>query len=288
MARALLLTVMVLLSTLVQANDRWMSIPQAPGMPRAETSGLAKVNGISMYYATYGSATGTPFLMIHGGLAHADIWAPEVTNLMKDYKVIVADSRGHGRSNNNGSVYSYDLLAQDYLALLDYLKVKSAHIVGWSDGANIGYILSSIAPERVTSHFAHAGNVTLAGVNPSVETNELFGSYVGIMGDDYVAMSPTPDNYEAFIGEISAMWGKPSGLDFLATITAPTLVVHSEYDESILAAHSQKIAESIPGANYRVLKNVSHFAAFQAPGEYASAVREFINQCCAFPQQLPQ
>lgn len=277
MAKTLLLTAMVLLSTLAQANDRWMSIPQAPDMPRAETSGLAKVNGISMYFATYGTATGTPILMIHGGLAHADIWAPEVIDLMKDHKVIVADSRGHGRSNNDGSVYSYDLLAQDYLELLDFLKVKSVHIVGWSDGANIGYILSSIAPQRVASHFAHAGNLTLSGVNPSVETNALFGSYVGMMGTDYAAMSPTPDNYEAFIGEISAMWGKPSGMGLLATVTTPTLIVHSEYDESILAAHSQKIAESIPGANYLVLKDVSHFAAFQSPIDYASAIRDFIN-----------
>ena len=288
MIRALLLTAMMLFGCLAHADDRWMSIPLAPEMPQAEASGLAKVNGINMYFATYGTETGTPILMIHGGLAHADIWAPEVIELMKDHKVIVADSRGHGRSNSDGSVYSYDLLAQDYLALLDYLKVKSVHIAGWSDGANIGYILSSIAPQRVTSHFAHAGNVTLAGVNPAVETNALFASYVGMMGTDYAALSPTPGNYEAFIGEISAMWGKPSGLGLLAKITAPTLVVQSEYDESILAAHSQKIAESIPGAQYLVLKNVSHFAAFQAPGEYASAIREFINQCCAFPQQSPQ
>lgn len=288
MTKALLLTTLMLLSFFAQADDRWMSIPQAPAMPQAESSGLAKVNGINMYYATYGTAAGTPILMIHGGLAHADIWAPEVIDLMKSHSVIVADSRGHGRSNSDGSVYSYELLAQDYLALLDYLKLESVHIVGWSDGANIGYILSSIAPQRVTSHFAHAGNVTLAGVNPSVETNALFGSYVGMMGEDYVAMSPTPGNYDAFIGEISAMWGKPSGLGLLASITTPTLVVQSEYDESILPAHSQKIAESIPGAQHLILKNVSHFAAFQAPSEYTLAIREFINQCCAFPQQPPQ
>lgn len=286
--RVLLIFCMALFSNLVVADERWMSIPQAPAMPQAGDSGLANVNGISMYFATYGTATGTPILMIHGGLAHADIWAPEVIELMKEHKVIVADSRGHGRSSSDGSVYSYELLAQDYIALLDYLKVKSVHIVGWSDGANIGYILSTIAPQRVTSHFAHAGNVTLGGVNPAVESNALFASYVGMMGTDYAAMSTTPDNYEAFIGEISAMWGKPSGLGLLAKITTPTLVVQSEYDESILVTHSQKIAESIPGANYLVLKNASHFAAFQAPGEYASAIREFINQCCAFPQQSPQ
>jgi hypothetical protein len=70
MIRALSIFCMALLSHLAHADDRWMSIPQPPHMPQSENSGLAKVNGINMYFATYGTATGTPILMIHGGLAH--------------------------------------------------------------------------------------------------------------------------------------------------------------------------------------------------------------------------
>ena len=91
--------------SLAQAEERWMSIPDVAEMPQAGSSGIADVNGIKMHYATYGQDEGTPILMIHGGLAHADIWSAQVTDLSADYRVIVADTRGHGRSTNDGSAY---------------------------------------------------------------------------------------------------------------------------------------------------------------------------------------
>ena len=110
---------MLALAVPAMADDRWMTVPDAPAMPTAAASGMAAVNGISMYYATYGA--GDPVLLIHGGLGHADIWANQVIDLMADHLVIVADSRGHGRSTRNADPYGYDLMAADYLALLDQL-----------------------------------------------------------------------------------------------------------------------------------------------------------------------
>ena len=262
-----------------RATERWMSIPQPPAMPEAVQSGLAPVNGIKMYYATYGKPGGTPVLLIHGGLAHGDVWAAQVADLMKDHRVIVADTRGHGRTNNDGSDYSYDLLATDYLALLDYLKVDAVDLVGWSDGANIGYVIARDAPGRLKHLFAHAGNVTAGGIDPAVDTNELFGAYVGMMAAEYAKMSPTPEGFDDFVNAIVTMWGTETLLtgDDLKSITVPTLVVQGEHDEAILAKHSADIADTIPGAGLLVLKGVSHFALFQAPGEYTAAIRAFID-----------
>jgi len=264
--------------SLAQAEERWMSIPDVAEMPQAASSGIADVNGIKMHYATYGQDEGTPILMIHGGLAHADIWSAQVADLSADYRVIVADTRGHGRSTNDGSAYSYTLLAQDYVGLLDELNIEKVHLVGWSDGANIGYTISTGSPDRLASHFAHAGNVSLDGIDPTVESNEVFGSYVGKMAADYGALSPTPEGFEAFLGAVATMWGteKPGGMDELRNVTVPTLVVHSEHDEAILTAHSEKIAETMSSADLLVLKNVSHFAMFQAPDEYTAAIRQFL------------
>lgn len=260
------------------AEEAWKTIPTAPAMPDASQSGTASVNGIEMYHAVYGDADSTPILMIHGGLAHADIWAAQVADLSQDYRVIVADTRGHGRSTNDGSAYSISLLAQDYLALLDELDVDKVHLVGWSDGANIGYEISKTAPDRLASHFAHAGNVTLAGVDPSVKTNAVFGSYVGMMAGDYAKMSPTPDGFEGFVAGVSEMWfaNKADGLETIKAITVPTLVVQSEHDEAILHDHSAAIAENIPGAKLLVLDGTSHFSMFQKPEAYSAAIRDWL------------
>lgn len=279
MQRVLITGLVACMAVAAYAAEQWMTIPPAPEMPEAVESGTADVNEIGMYYAIYGEDAGVPILMIHGGLAHADVWAAEVADLMRDHRVIVADTRGHGRSTNDGSAYSYDLLGQDYLALLDHLGVDKVHLVGWSDGANIGYGLSTTAPDRLASHFAHAGNVTLDGIDPEVENNALFGEYVGMMAQDYASMSPTPDGFDAFLGGVVEMWGteKPDGVEALKSITVPTLVVQSAHDEAILMQHSQMIADTIPGAEMLILEDVSHFANFQAPDDYVAAIRGFID-----------
>ncbi|MEX3007400.1 alpha/beta fold hydrolase [Hoeflea sp. TYP-13] len=280
MLKVIATAALIFTAGVAQAQDRWMSIPQPAAMPAATQSGTAPVNGIEMYYATYGSDDGTPILMIHGGLAHADIWSAQIADLMKDHTVIVADTRGHGRSSNDGSAYSYGLLAADYMALMDHLGVDKVHLVGWSDGANIGYSISQTNPERLASHFAHAGNVTLDGIDPSVETNEVFGGYVGMMAADFAKMSPTPDGFDNFLKGVSTMWAteKPGGADALKSVSVPTLVVQSEFDEAILMDHSKMIAELIPSADLLVLEDTSHFASFQAPGEYTAAIRAFIDR----------
>jgi pimeloyl-ACP methyl ester carboxylesterase len=280
MLKVLFAMIVIGSATVAQAEDAWMKIPAPQPMPAATTSGLAKLNGISMYYASYGNAPGTPILMIHGGLAHADIWSAEVADLSKDHRVIVADTRGHGRSNNDGSEYTIELLAKDYIALLDNLGIEKVHLVGWSDGANIGYQISLLAPERLASHFAHAGNVTLAGVNPAVDGNAVFASYITMMKEDYTKMSPTPDQWDAFLTGISKMWyaDKPNGIEALSVVKVPTLVVQGQYDEAILAEHSAAIAASIPGGRLMTMPNVSHFASLQDPTAYTAAIRAWLSE----------
>ena len=261
-----------------QAEDRWMTIPKPPAMPEAASSGMASINGIEMYYATFGA--GDPVLLIHGGLGNADIWANQVIDLMQDHLVIVADSRGHGRSTRTEDPYGYGLMAADYLALLDYLKVDKVDLVGWSDGGIIGLDIAMTHPERLDHLFAHAANITTDGVDPSVADDPVFmGTYVGWMAEDYARLSPTPDQFDAFVGQISAMWARePNWTDEqVAAITVPTAVVVGEFDEAILRPHSEKIAALIPGSTLVILPEASHFAMLQAPVEYTAAIRALID-----------
>ena len=259
------------------ADDRWMTVPDAPAMPTAASSGMADVNGISMYYATYGA--GNPVLLIHGGLGHADIWANQVIDLMADHLVIVADSRGHGRSTRNADPYGYDLMAADYLALLDFLNIDKVDLVGWSDGGIIGIDIAMTHPDRVDQVFAQAANITTDGVDPDVATDPVFGAYIEAMAVDYAAMSPTPTEFDPFVAQISNMWAtEPNWTDAqMAAITVPVQVVVGDYDEAILRAHSEHMAEVIPGAELVILPDASHFAMLQAPAEYTAAVRAFID-----------
>jgi len=261
---------------LAAAEERWETLPEPAAMPTPAESGYAPVNGIQMYYAVFGA--GDPILLIHGGLGHADIWASQVAEMSKTHKVIVADSRGHGRSTRTDEPYGYDLMASDYLALLDFLKVDKTALVGWSDGGIIGIDIAMNHPERLTRLYAQAANVTTDGVDPGVLTNKTFAAYIERSGRDYKKLSKTPDQYDAFVEQISHMWeSQPNwSKDDLARITTPTAIVAGDHDEAIKREHTDYMASVIPGAKEIILPNASHFAMLQAPDEYTKSALDFI------------
>lgn len=272
-------TIFAISTLAAHAEDRWMTIPKPPAMPAAVNTGTAPVNGIEMYYATYGA--GNPVLLIHGGLGNADIWANQVIDLSKDHLVIVADSRGHGRSTRTAEPFGYDLMASDYLALLDYLKIDKVDLVGWSDGGIIGLDIAMTHPERLKHLFAHAANITTDGVDPTVGDDPVFmGTYVNWMAEEYTRLSKTPDQFDAFVTQISEMWAsQPNWTDAqVAAIKVPTEIVLGDHDEAVLRPHTEKIASLIPGAKLVILPEVSHFAMLQDPAGYNAAIRAFIDQ----------
>lgn len=259
------------------AEERWQTLPEPAPMPKPEQSGYAPVNGIEMYYQVFGQ--GAPVLLIHGGLGHGDIWSSQIADLSKDHMVIVGDSRGHGRSTRNAEPFGYDLMASDYLALLDYLKIDKTALVGWSDGGIIGIDIAMSHPERLTRLFAQAANVTTDGVDPGVLTDKTFGAYIERSGRDYARLSKTPGEYEAFVAQISHMWeSQPSWTkEQLGRITVPTAIVAGDHDEAIKREHTDYMASVIPGAKLVILPNASHFAMLQDPEGYDKAVRDFID-----------
>jgi pimeloyl-ACP methyl ester carboxylesterase len=266
----------ILAASAAWAAERWQTLPPVPPMPASVSSGYAPVNGIRMYYPVYGQRE--PILMIHGGLANSDYWANQVIALSKTHKVIVADSRGHGRSTRTAEPIGYDLMASDYLALLDYLKIPKTAIVGWSDGGIIGIDIAMHHPERATKLFAQAANVTTDGVKPDTLQTPTFSSFVAKAGEDYKRMSPTPGDYPAFLAEINKMWDtEPNWTkEQLAGITVPTAIVLGDRDEAIKRDHTDYMASVIPGAKLIILKDASHFAMLQDPEGYTQAILDFL------------
>ena len=88
-----------------QAEPQWMTLPPTPALPKAVQSGLAPVNGIKIWYATFGPRGGEPVILLHGGLANSNYWGNQVRALQTRYRIVVMDSRGHGRSSRDEKPY---------------------------------------------------------------------------------------------------------------------------------------------------------------------------------------
>jgi pimeloyl-ACP methyl ester carboxylesterase len=257
------------------AAPQWLSIPPTPTLPKALHSGLAPVNGIKIWYAEFGH--GRPVIMIHGGLANANYWGKQVRALDKHYRVIVMDSRGHGRSTRNDQPYGYDLMSSDVLGLMDYLKIKKAAIVGWSDGAIIGLDIAMHHPERVSKLFAFAANSDPSGV-ADIANSPVFNAYIARAGEEYKRLSPTPTQYKAFVDQITKMWETQphwTAAD-LANIHVPTWIVDADHDEAIKRENTEFMAAHVPGAGLLIQPEVSHFSFLQDPQQFNDDVLHFL------------
>ena len=158
------------------AAEVWQTLPPMPTRPPATQEGRASVNGIELYYAVYGK--GSPVILLHGGLGNSDYWGNLIPALADRYQVIVMDSRGHGRSTRDAQPYGYDLMASDVLALMDFLKLPKADIVGWSDGGIIGLDIAMNHPDRIGKLFAFGANSNLAGLKDGFDKNPNFAAFI--------------------------------------------------------------------------------------------------------------
>ena len=260
--------------TIAQSGERWAELPAFPSMSAPKASGMAEVNDIRMYYAEYGE--GDPILFIHGGLGNADVWGHQVADFAKDHLVIVADSRGHGRSTRSQQPFGYDLMTSDYVALLDYLKIDKVTLVGWSDGGIIGIDMAMKHPEKLTRVIAQAANVTTDGVKSDVMSNKTFNDYINVAGEYYKKLSPTPNEYDAFVKQISEMWATQPAWTAadLGKITVPIALAIGDHDEAVKLDHTEMMAKEIPGAKLVILKDASHFAMLQDPEGYDAMIRD--------------
>jgi pimeloyl-ACP methyl ester carboxylesterase len=260
-----------------QTLEQWQTIRTPPPMPATRQSGFASVNGIQMYYAEYG--TGDPILMIPIGMADASMWAAEIPILAQHHTVIVADSRGHGRSTRSEEPFSFDLMSSDYLALLDYLKIKRVALVGASDGAIIGLNIAISHPDRLTKLFAQGANATPDGTFADAADPTASKAASALFAANYRKVSKTPDQYEDLHKALNKMWDAEPQFTAaqLARIRVPTAIVMSDHEEWIKPEHARYIAKTIPGARTVMLRNVSHYAALQDPVSYANAVLAFVD-----------
>ncbi|MBI9050245.1 MAG: alpha/beta hydrolase [Anaerolineaceae bacterium] len=251
----------------------------AAALPTTENQGYIENDGACIWYAVYGS--GKPVILLHGGLGNSGNWGYQIPALLDNgYQVIVIDSRGHGRSTRDGRPYTYELMADDVLALMDTLQLQRASLVGWSDGADTALILADQSPERVFGVFFFACNVDPSGTKEISEYPMPLQRCLSRHVKEYQQLSATPDQFDLLSEAVSLMQRtQPNySADDLAQIQVPFVVVLGEHDEFIKREHAKYIAQRIPHAEFIELPNVSHFAPLQRPQQFNAVMLDFLNR----------
>lgn len=251
-------------------------LPLTPTLPNPARNGMVAVNGTSLFFAEFGA--GQPVLFLHGGLANSNYWGHQVAALADRFRVIVMDTRGHGRSEPSFRPFGYASLATDVVSVLDTLQIQQTAIVGWSDGGIIGLDLALTRANRLTKLVAFGANFDLQGLKPGGVHTPIFSQYLQRAAAEYRQLAPQPSYWSKLLEGLKNMWGtQPTYTKGqLGRIRLPVLVLGAENDEIIRDEHTRAMATAIPGAKLIMERGVSHFAMLQNPGLFNRDVEGFL------------
>jgi pimeloyl-ACP methyl ester carboxylesterase len=199
------------------------------------TSGYAPVNGLQMYYEVHGK--GEPIVLLHGSfMTITNNWTSAIAQLSKSRRVIAVELQGHGRTADIDRKFSYANLADDTAALLDYLKIKRADLMGYSMGGGVALQVAIRHPKKVrkvvsvSAVFRHDGWVKEAVDLFSQMDPAMFNG--SVIESEYQRLSPTPDRFATFVKRAIQMDIEPYdfGAEKLRATGAPILFIHGDAD----------------------------------------------------------
>ncbi len=225
----------------------------------------AKINGIDMYYEIYGN--GKPLLMLHGNGGSIDAFKFQIPFFEKYFKVIAVDSRLQGKSGGSVDTLSYDMMAADFAALLDYLQIDSAYVLGWSDGGIDGIILAMNYPSKVKK-------LAVSGANTVPDTSAISIKDINEMKS--VVSNPATSQIEKTLNRMLIDQPQIAYSD-LKKISCPVLVMAGDRD-FVKPGHTLKIFQSIPFANLCIFPDSGHGVCRQRPELFNEVVFDFFEK----------
>jgi len=223
------------------------------------TGTFVEIDGISTFYE--GDGSGEPLLLLHGGMCSAETFDRMIPGLAGSYQVFAPERRGHGRMPDTAEPFSYDAMTVDTVAFMDALGLASAHVIGHSDGANIGLLMAIRHPSRVRRLVSISGNFR-TGDSDDVPSRPraAMDTTADALEDDYRRLSPDgPEHLAVIWAKLEPMWNDWTGiaLEALRSITAPTLVMAA--DEDVIGLEQTiDLYRSLELGQLAIIPNTSH------------------------------
>lgn len=254
-----------------------------------------RANGIDIHYEISGN--GPVVTLAHSLGSDLSIWEAQKSALAERHTVLTYDLRGHGQTQATPGAYSFNLLTQDALALLDALGIKTTSFVGISLGGMLGQALALAATERLeklvladtTSGYppeAQAAwperirQIETTGLEPLVQptlerwfTAPYRASHPEVAKRIGAILRATP--VAGYIGCCHAI----AGLDFsgrLKDIRTPTLVLVGDQDNGTPPAMARTLAAGIPGARLEIVPDAAHLSNLGQAGIFNRLLADFL------------
>lgn len=257
------------------------------------------VGDVRLAYAVHGAGSG-PWVVLSSSLgADRRMWRRQLPALVRDFRVLVYDHRGHGRSTagSRGRAWTMELLAGDVVALMDALDIDTAAFVGLSLGGAVGLGIALSQPQRLTSLMCccaradaseayrgfwreRAEFVAAAGIDGVIAPtlDRWFADDPRHLDDVLVAEATTmltATSREGYVGASTAL----TTLDYresLGEIRVPTLFLAGERDKAIPMEVVRAMSERTPDSRFVSIAGAAHMANMERPAEFNEALTTWL------------
>ncbi len=248
--------------------------PAAPTYGNDPAHGhTASVNGIRLYYETYGAGPAALLVVLHGNGGNLAAMRHQIDFFRTTRQVIAIDSRGHGRSEMGATPLTYEKIADDVAALLAQLHAAPADILGWSDGGIVALQLALRHPQRVRRIALSGANLDVAALKP--EDLASMRAELTDVRAKLAAGDRTPHLLQLEQHLVLMVDQTPITRADLVRITCPALVVAGERD-MIPEPSTRAIAAGLPHAQLHIFPDATHGALQEIPAEFNRVVAEFL------------
>ena len=255
---------------------------------------LANLKQFRMHYGMTGPAD-APVVMLSNSLGtNLAMWDAQVPELSQKFRLLRYDKRGHGQSEVPAGPYTVEMLGQDVLGLLDFLRIETVHFCGLSIGGQTGIWLGVNAPQRLQS-------LTLSNTAAQIGTLEVWNERIDAVRENGTASvagavmerwltSDFRANHSAEVRRIQQMLEttNPEGYvgccsavrdfdyrDKVAAITTRTLVITGSQDQSTPAADGRWMANQISGSRHIDLR-AAHLSNIEAARPFTEGLVHFL------------
>ena len=264
----------------------------------------ARVGDINIYYEIHGD--GEPLVLIMGTGGHIGWWFRQVPVYSQEYRLVVFDNRGTGRSDKPDIPYTMEMMAGDIADLLEVIDIDAAHIYGVSMGGMIAQEFALHYPEKVISLILGCANCGVSNsippdeeamtllfdpermqqLTPEERTTRILPS---VYSQDFI--DNNPDIIEQFVAKVVEYVAPVHGVqrqleaemgfdtyDRLPQIKAPTLVITGDADRMVPVENSTILASKIPNAELVILENIGHGFFIEAEEETNKVILDFLRR----------
>jgi pimeloyl-ACP methyl ester carboxylesterase len=272
-----------------------LAVAQTSTPAAAPKSGYAPVDGLKLYYELHG--TGEPLILLHGGVGATEMFNEIMPSLSRNRQVIAVDLQAHGRTADVNRPLSYEAMADDVSALIQYLKVDRADVMGYSVGGEVALRTAIQHPDVVRKLVLVSTTFSRDGWYPEIVsgmTQMGVGSAEPMkqtpMYQLYARIAPRPEDWPLLLTKLGEMFRKDYDWSKdVPAIKAPTLLVLGDAD-AVRIAHAVQFFELLGGgkkdggwdgsgisnARLAILPGLTHYSIFSSPA-LVSTVTAFLD-----------